>query len=152
MLEQMRRHPFLGMWCSKDSEIEFFEVDRYMIALIEDSRKERTERMRIARRTRSGGNKKRDDADNKLLLVYPFDIEDSVLSAAASGLKELGGDLLGLDRSVVGVRGQLGESNIADGTKKPTRTHYVTIREDDKERLCPGQFLNDTLVDFWKRW
>ena len=150
VLEKMRQH--LGMWCTKESEMEFFEVERYMTALLDDSRKEMTERMRIARKTRSGVNKKRDDAVNKLLVVYPFDIEDALLSAAASGLKELGGDLLGLDRSVVGVRGQLGESNIADGTKKPTKAHYVTIREDDKERLCPGQFLNDTLVDFWMRW
>ena len=46
-------------------------------------------------------NKKRDDADNKLLLVYPFDIEDALLSDAASGQKELDGDLLGLHRADV---------------------------------------------------
>jgi hypothetical protein len=132
--------------------MEWHEYEKYMSALIDDSQKERTERMRIASRTRSGGTKKRDDADNKLLLVYPFDIEDARLSAAASGLKELGGDLLGLNRADVGVQGQLGEGNVADGNKKPTRAHYVTIREDDKERLYPGQFLNDTLVDFWMRW
>jgi hypothetical protein len=41
----------------------------------------------IAKRTwLSGGNKKRDDANNKLLLVFPFDIEDAMLSEAASGL------------------------------------------------------------------
>jgi hypothetical protein len=108
--------------------------------------------MHIASRTRSGGTKKRDDADNKLLLVYPFDIADARLSAEASGLKELGGALLGLNRADECVQGQLGEGNVADGTKKPTRTHYVTIREDDKKRLCPGQFLNDVLVDFWMRW
>jgi hypothetical protein len=148
----MRQHPFLGIWCTKESEIEFYDLEKYTQALLDDSRKERTERMRIARRTRSGGNRKRDDADNKLLLVYPFDIDDAELSGAASGLKELGGDLLGLDRADVGMQGQLGGGNMAGGIKKPTRTHYVTIREEDKERLCPGQFLNDTLVDFWMRW
>jgi hypothetical protein len=41
----------------------------------------------IAKKTwSSGGNKKRDDANNKLLLVVPFDIEDAMLSEAASGL------------------------------------------------------------------
>ncbi len=41
----------------------------------------------IAKRTRSsGGNKKRDDANNKLLLVFPFDTEDALLSEAASVL------------------------------------------------------------------
>ena len=149
----MRQHPDLGIWCTKDSVMEFYEYEKYMKALIEDTRKERAERMRIARKTRSGGNKKRDDANNKLLLVYPFDVEEAVLSAAASGLKELGGDLLGLDRSnAISVQGQLDEGDTAERIKKPTRTHYVTIRDDDKERLCPGQFLNDTLVDFWMRW
>jgi hypothetical protein len=91
-------------------------------------------------------------ADNKLLLVYPFDIDEAILSAAAAGLKELGGDLLGLYQAEVSLRGQLAEGYVAEEVKKPTRTHYVTIREDDKERLRPGQFLNDTLVDFWMRW
>ncbi len=50
----------------------------------------------IARRTwLSGGNKKRDDANNKLLLVFSFNIVDTMLSEAASSLWELGGDLLG---------------------------------------------------------
>jgi hypothetical protein len=41
----------------------------------------------IAKRTRSsGGYKKKDDANNKLLLVFPFNIEDAMLSEAASGL------------------------------------------------------------------
>jgi Ulp1 family protease len=133
--------------------MEFYDRAKYMKALLDDSRKDRTERMRIARRTRSGGNKKRNNADNKLILVYPFDAKETELSAAASGLKELGGDLLGLDRAHArSVQGQLDEANTTERMKKPSRTHYVTIRDDDKERLCPGQFLNDTLVDFWMRW
>ncbi len=59
------------------------------------------EQMPTAWRTWSGGKNDRDpkrtDAGNKLLLMYPFDVEETELSAAASGLKELGGDLLGLD-------------------------------------------------------
>ncbi len=61
------------------------------------------EQMPIAWRTWSGGRKncdpKRTDADNKLLLAHPFNVAGAELSAAASGLKELGGDLLGLDRA-----------------------------------------------------
>ena len=132
--------------------MELHELEKYAKALLEDRRKERAARMRIARRTRSGVNKKKDEADNKLLLVYPFDFDEEELSKAASGLKELGGDLLGLDRTEVSAQGQVDGDQVAEEMKKSTRTHYVTIREDDKERLCPGQFLNDTLVDFWMRW
>jgi Ulp1 family protease len=39
-----------------------------------------------------------------------------------------------------------------DSSDTSSRTHYLTIREDDRERLQPGQFLNDTLVDFWMSW
>ncbi len=39
---------------------------------------------------------KQDNSNNKLLLMNPFDVEDAKLSAASSGLKKLGGDLLNL--------------------------------------------------------
>ncbi len=79
--------------------------------------------MPIARRTWSGGktdrDPKRNDADNKLLLIYPLDVEEIELSAAASGLKELGGDLLGLDQANArSVQGQLDKGNTAKRTKK----------------------------------
>ena len=33
--------------------------------------------------------------NNSVLLVYPFGVDEEVLSEAASGLKELGGESLG---------------------------------------------------------
>ena len=32
------------------------------------------------------------------------------------------------------------------------RAHYVTILQVAYNRLEPGQFLDDSLVDFWMRW
>ncbi len=73
----------------------------------------------IAKRTwLSGGDKKRDDANNKLLLVFSFDIEDAMLSEAASGLKELDGDLLGYNGPDVDVQGKLDNGYVAKGMKK----------------------------------
>ena len=128
-------------------------------ALLDDNRKERDLRLGVAGRTRSGGKKKKKkDSDNKLLLVYPFAVDESVLTEAASRLTELGGDLLGVE-GVNGTEQILGMDTNAqsDGggnndEKGESRTHHVTIRQDDKDRLAPGQFLNDTLVDFWMRW
>ncbi len=110
------------------------------------------EQVPIVWRTRSGGKNncdpKRTNADNKLLLIYPFDVEETEWSAAASGLKDLGGDLLGLDQANArSVQGQLDKGNTAKRTKKPRRIHYVTIQDNDKERLCPGQFFNNALID-----
>jgi len=158
MLVKMQDHPDLGMWCSKDSEIEFYDLERYAKALTDDHQKERKERM-STRVTRSGGRKKKKDSENKLLVVYPFGVDEAVLSEAASGLKELGGDTLGVENvSAVDNTNQPDDvqmqnsSDMEDVKVKSSRMHYVTIRDEDIERLCPGQFLNDTLVDFFMRW
>ena len=161
MLDQMRQHSDLGVWCTKDSEIEFYELDKYTKVLVDDYKKEISERMSISRRTRSGGSKMKKESENKLLLVYPFSVDEAILSNAASGLKELGGDMLGLESvedntsdlvTDVIIQGQSDVEDASDSKVKSSRTHYVTIRAEDIERLCPGQFLNDTLVDFWMRW
>ena len=158
MLVKMQEHPDLGVWCSEESEIEFYELDTYAKALTDDHQKERKERM-STRVTRSRGGKKKKDSENKLLVVYPFGVEESVLTEAASGLKELGGESLGVVEAVVyGDTNQpvdvqmQGSSDVEDVKGKSSRTHNVTIRDEDIERLCPGRFLNDALVDFFMRW
>jgi Ulp1 family protease len=45
----------------------------------------------------------------------------------------------------------LNEAKLDDGKRK-SRGHFLTIREEDLSRLSPGEFLNDTLVDFWMQW
>lgn len=136
------------------SEIVFDNLDYSTGVLVEDSTNERKRRMSESKESK---NKKK-DSENKLLVVYPFGVDEAILSEAASGLKELGGDLLGIDdmddtkppaaSAMQGVK-----SDVEDDVKgKSSRTHYIIIRDDDVERLCPGQFLNDTLVDFWMRW
>lgn len=136
------------------SEIVFDNLDYSTEVLVEDSTNERKRRMSESKESK---NKKK-DSENKLLVVYPFGVDEAILSEAASGLKELGGDLLGIDdmddtkppaaSAMQGVK-----SDVEDDVKgKSSRTHYIIIRDDDVERLCPGQFLNDTLVDFWMRW
>ena len=108
---------------------------------------------------RSGARTKRKEGENELLLVYPFDVDEAILTDATAGLKELGGDSLGVQTPHdVGEQPALAASLDQDAqgditnSKGSSRTHYITIRQDDKERLCPGQFLNDSLVDFWMRW
>ena len=104
------------------------------------------------RRVKQRSANENDDTVNKLLLVFPFDVDEESLSEASRGLLELGGDLLGVVEDEPSVEDQLDEDDVTRRTKKPPRTHHVTIRDEDYERLSPGQFLNDTLVDFWMRW
>jgi hypothetical protein len=114
------------------------------------------EQMLIARRTWSEGKNDRDpkrtNADNKLLLFYPFNVEETELSAAASGLKELGGDLLGLDQAhAICAPGQIVEAKTTK-RKRGNNKQSTTIRAVDKECLRPGVWLNDVHVNFWMSW
>jgi len=148
MLEQMRQHDILGIWCTAESEFQYNDLEKYANALLEDSKKEEEERLQFVRVTRSRGREtKAKSAENNLLLVYPFDVDEAVLSGSAADFTELGGKLFGLE---AGPPAQA--DNVGDNKKRPPRTHYITICEEDKDRLRPGQFLNDSLVDFWMRW
>lgn len=154
----MREHQDLKIWASEEAQIKSFELEKYTRALLTDNEKEKRIRQRS---TRSGGKSKKKDSENKLLVVYPFGVDEATLDEAASGLTELGGDLLGVEGAEHSASQLVDEdtNDPSDGgddndgkTGKLTRTHYITIREDDVERLAPGQFLNDSLVDFWMRW
>ena len=115
----MRQHPALEVWCGDDAKILPSDLPKYTQALLDDSR--------------------------KVLLVYPFAVDEAILTEADSELTELGGDLLGVEGAQEGAYN--GITQFLD-----EETKYITIRQGDRDRLHPGQFLNDTLVDFWMRW
>ena len=129
MLVKMQEHPDLGVWCSKDSEIEFYDLERFAKALIDDKERE----------------------EQTVLVVYPFRVNEAVLSMEASGLKELGGDSLGVEVFDDDTNKEMQGINNVNNSNGET-SDLLTIRDEDIERLCPGQFLNDTLVDFFMRW
>ena len=159
MLHQMREHEYLEAFCNEGAEIPLRDLAKYTIALQEESRKERELRQSVGRRTRSGGRTKRKEGENKLLLVYLFDVDEAILTEAAAGLKELGGDSLGVqtphdsgEQPTLAASLDQDDKGDITNSKGSSRTHHITIRQEDKERLCPGEFLNDALVDFWMRW
>lgn len=88
------------------------------------------------------------------LLVFPFKADEEVFSTAASNLNELReAREISDGESIPLIQPQDSDLNESDvKVKGSSRTHYITIREDDVERLAPGEFLNDALVDFWMKW
>eukprot|EP01082_Thalassiosira_pseudonana_P012513 g11502.t1 g11502 contig5:1019505-1021842(+) len=118
----------------------------------------------IGMKTRSGKNRGRKvltDAENKLLLVYPFKgADEEMLVEASTGMKELSGNRLGVKdemdvEEVEATANDSSDQNNDEATvevKDWARAHYVTILQVAYNRLEPGQFLDDSLVDFWMRW
>jgi hypothetical protein len=109
-------------------------------------------------------------AEDDVLLVYPFDGDTDEIEGAATGLNEA----KGVNAIIGGVEAQKAsdeessfrnrgseqdatEVSFSDEkqgivSRKSERRHFLTIQVRDFERLCPGEFLNDTLVDFWIQW
>ena len=102
-------------------ELEFYELDPYISALVKHNELER--KRHLSTKT---------SMSRKVLVIYPFKIEEEILNAIPAELRALSDVIFSMQES---------------GTSK--RDHYLIITESDKSRLEPGQFLNDTLVDFW---
>ena len=161
MLVKWADHPDLSAFY-ENSGIQSSDLDNYIQALVEDDKAERAKR-RAAPRTRSKGKTNGLSlSENKVLSVFPFKVEEEVLQNISKQFIELSGNRLGVEEVLtdVAVRNATEDDNQGYDTDEnnreinevSARTHFLTIREDDKERLEPGQFLNDTLVDFWMSW
>ena len=136
------------------------QARKYAKTLLEDSQKDKRLRCSSAgsplRKKKVGflAGKGSDD----VLLVYPFNGEKDVLEQAAQGLTEASGRLTMEYEmpKLVALTDNPSPQPLLDGegeseNKRP-RAHYVTIRVNDFERLEPGEFLNDSLIDFWCSW
>ena len=124
----------------------------------------------FARMKANGSLRKRkwtDNAENKIHLVFPFVAEEKTFEDACKNLQELGGKVpvdsedglkWGAALSTSKDDGDGGFSSAASAPLKSgppissTRTHFMTIRQDEMERLEQGELLNDTLIDFFMRW
>eukprot|EP00546_Thalassionema_frauenfeldii_P001232 CAMPEP_0178932684 /NCGR_PEP_ID=MMETSP0786-20121207/22774_1 /TAXON_ID=186022 /ORGANISM="Thalassionema frauenfeldii, Strain CCMP 1798" /LENGTH=1112 /DNA_ID=CAMNT_0020610043 /DNA_START=136 /DNA_END=3472 /DNA_ORIENTATION=+ len=130
---------------AKDCQENYAAV---MFARIEKDNENR----RSSLRTRSSSRKKRNQS-NETLVVFPFGGEDAGLDRAAQGLTEarqaLASNAINDEKKVEILNGK--QSDI-DVKKAKARSHVLTIRDEDFERLDYGEFLNDTLIDFWMQW
>ena len=147
----MRENQALANFFLTDPLLEFYETKRYTAALDKDTKKEQDDRRRSARLSRK--SKKKGNASEKPLLVFPFKADEEEFCTAASSLNELKKAREIGESGVPLIQPQDSDLNESDvKVKGSSRTHYITIREDDVERLAPGEFLNDALVDFWMKW
>ena len=152
LIAQMSVNQALAIFFGTDPQLEFYQIKEYTAALDKDTKKE-ADRRRSSRIGRSK-SKKKGNVLEKPLLVFPFKADEEVFSTAASNLNELReAREISDGESIPLIQPQDSDLNETDvKVKGSSRTHYITIREDDVERLAPGEFLNDALVDFWMKW
>ena len=81
------------------------------------------------------------DSKEKKLLVYPF-IAGDLIETAAKGL------LLGEDPITCSSAHLLQLQQ----EKAAQKNHFVTMLQEDIDRLQPDKWLNDCLIDFWMLW
>jgi hypothetical protein len=129
-----------------DSHIRrWSEAAEFCHFLLEDTKQQRLEEMEIEnkRRTRSSRTKGKSQ-DDTTLLVYPF-VGGMDIERAADGLLEAAENTVAEEKGLRSAKELQEESTTG-------RSHFLSIRREDRERLEQGEFLNDTLVDFWMRW
>ena len=166
LLEELKACPPVSPYTGSSSSLKAIDVPKYAKALMNDTKKEKASRMSVtpsAKRNSFIGDKKYDD----VLLVYPFAGEKKMIEATSKGLyeakanpmleQESEGDKTSTTKepphSVPPVPGTSEESSDArQAIKTRNRAHYLTVRVEDYERLDPGEWLNDTLIDFWMQW
>ena len=89
------------------------------------------------------------------MVVYPFNATPEVLQDSRNVFAESQKRLLSKkseDDSSSEKDTVLKEEDISITPGQMGRTHLLTIRGEDVERLEPGEFLNDTIIDFWMKW
>ena len=176
ILDKLREHRHFGIFLEYGG-LSRKQARNFTFALREDDKKDQRNRTaspkkRVTRSSTRSARLKSDREENKTILVYPFDAEEDVFDNACKDLTEIGGKII-TGRDAVGkniwsdalsdmdsIPSSKASSSDEDGatstaatsTVSSGRTHYLTIRNDDMDRLEDGEFLNDTLIDFFMRW
>ena len=127
------------------------DIQDYAQPLIMDSEKKYSFRNRTTPNKTDSfvSNMKSDD----ILLTYPLKANKDKIEAAVLKLREL--SYKADDREIFGTKSQSKHDAEAKDTTTSEvnhRSHHIVIRVDDYERLEPGQWLNDSLVDLWMQW
>jgi hypothetical protein len=178
LLKDMKKDESVGGFVFDSSSLlTAAEAEVYGKSLFQAARKERADRESnvCSPRLRRKRKKRRGSASNEVMLVFPFGADKDAIEEAAKDCKEACRiDPVVSDLGTVAFGGAGLESNGKEvttsapeetdstsdddddkddstGTTK-SRAHFLTIREEDYDRLHPGEFLNDTLIDFWFQW
>eukprot|EP00588_Corethron_pennatum_P034698 CAMPEP_0194346062 /NCGR_PEP_ID=MMETSP0171-20130528/105212_1 /TAXON_ID=218684 /ORGANISM="Corethron pennatum, Strain L29A3" /LENGTH=1294 /DNA_ID=CAMNT_0039113135 /DNA_START=141 /DNA_END=4027 /DNA_ORIENTATION=+ len=149
LLGSMSDFPYLKPYFMENCEISS-GAGSYVQALVNDSRTEKEKRLR-SRPASSRGFE-----ENTLVLVYPFDGYENLINAEifdndviCDARMENNGESNSIEKN---SECSNYESSNAKPLSSDRKRHYLTIMSEDMGRLGQGEFLNDTLIDFYMQW
>uniref|UniRef100_A0A7S3V8R4 Ubiquitin-like protease family profile domain-containing protein n=1 Tax=Chaetoceros debilis TaxID=122233 RepID=A0A7S3V8R4_9STRA len=119
------------------------ERDEHIIALSTEKKSKRDSR---------ATKKRHQYLTEETILVYPFEAKPTELDSVAEKLIEASGRLKKTDTTTMFEKrcNKIGREDVV--AVPIGKTHMVTVRGEDYERLEPYEFLNDSLIDFWMKW
>ena len=151
MLTGMRKNKDLATFL-EGCEVAIEEAKKCSSALLLDNEKRKLSSIRSNKRKKNRALN--ETSSERPKLVYPFNATPDVLQEVNSifvksqeSLSTHSEDKSSSERDTV-----IKEDDISIATGDMGRTHLLTIRGEDIERLEPGEFLNDTIIDFWMKW
>jgi len=147
------------------SMISHEEIEDYISSLIEHDLKGNSSRRTLRSTTTKQSSYLRPVVSDEVILVYPFDASHAEIDSAAGGLLEANGLLsvnndvekqVDSDENISTIQKQNSSSDVgSDDDHKINyvgKTHFLTVGGEDYQRLRPGEYLNDTLIDLWIKW
>ncbi len=155
-LRVVEENKHFSAYFTNDNRLPRRRSDLYATALIADAKKEA-----LSRKKKIGSSKRvgflAGKASHDILLSFPFEGKPYLIDAAADGLNEFQcHDCTDGDADDVDIQDcdniESSDPRNAEGGEDTRRRHHVEIRVEDFERLDPGVYLNDTLIDFYLQW
>jgi len=88
--------------------------------------------------------------DSDVVVGYPFPLTKEHYTISIKGLRELSG--APLEGEEVGHAPDVADQHEAKEEGRTSRAHYIDVLVKDIEKLDEGEWLNDTLIDFFMQW
>ena len=87
----------------------------------------------------------------EVVLSFPFNITNAELDSLAEDLNEANG-ILPCQNGEMKKVATVSAAKKGDEVFVNVWKHSHIIRGEDYERLSPGEYLNDALIDLWMTW
>ena len=144
LIEKMRSNEILRGFIDSGGQVSVDNINEYIQAFVNNDKK--------------AGKKSLFDSylrpvkQEEILLNFPFNVTYAELEQIASGLSVANGSLSQSSDATGDPSNPTKQEKNLDEKFINVWKHSHTVRGEDYERLHPGEYLNDVLIDLWMTW